>query len=279
MCTFSLSIPSPTLAPDWAESRAGGAFPEGSFRDRSAAPFPRPTQCHPMRAVVTSPTPVTLLGGADLAPEDLNMALPIAPAVVCADGGARHALAHGLDPLAVIGDMDSLPPEAAAAFADRLHPVAEQDTTDLDKALGRVEAPLVLALGVLGGRLDHELAALHALALHPHRPCLLLGAESLCALCPPRLALDAPGLVSLFPLGPVSARSSGLRWPLDGLALDPLGRIGTSNAAAGPWSVEPAAPRLLVILPRQGLPLLARALLLAPRWPAPARRPRAPSPR
>jgi thiamine pyrophosphokinase len=39
-------------------------------------------------------------------------------------------------PEAVIGDFDSIRPAARTALPpDRLHPIAEQDTTDFDKAL------------------------------------------------------------------------------------------------------------------------------------------------
>ena len=116
--------------------------------------------------------------------------------------GRAHAGVFGGDPVAVIGDMDSLSPEAAMAFADRLHPVPEQETTDFDKALTRIEAPLVLALGFAGGRLDHELAALHSLVLRADRPCILLGPATLAFHAPPDLSLPlGPGtLVSSFSL-------------------------------------------------------------------------------
>ena len=51
-------------------------------------------------------------------------------------------------------------------------------------------------------------------------------------------------------MGPVRGRSEGLRWPIDGLAFDPTGRIGTSNAATGGVvRLGFDAPRMLVILP------------------------------
>jgi thiamine pyrophosphokinase len=201
---------------------------------------------------------------------NLPLALALAPVLVAADGGADAARRRGLSPVAVIGDMDSLSPAARRAFADRLHPVAEQDTTDFDKALTRIDAPAVLALGFAGGRLDHELAALHSLVRRADRPCLLLGARTLAFHAPPRLALDlAPGtLVSLFPFARVRAASRGLRWPTDHLVFAPDRRVGTSNEAAGPVEVTPSRPGMLVILPRATLPLALAALLAAPRWPA-----------
>lgn len=223
-------------------------------------------------AIVHSQEAVTLIGGAGLPPGDLVLALGLAPILVAADGGADAALALGADPVAVIGDMDSLSPEAAEAYADRLHPVPEQVTTDFDKALTRIDAPLVLALGFAGGRLDHELAALHSLVLRADRPCILLGPATLAFHAPPDLTLplDPGTLVSLFPFAPVEVESEGLLWPTSGLAFAPATRIGTSNEATGPVRLRPSGPGMLVILPRAALPLAMDALKAAPRWPTPA---------
>ncbi|MBP1805776.1 thiamine diphosphokinase [Rubellimicrobium aerolatum] len=225
-----------------------------------------------MRAIVRSPAPVTLLGGAPASSAQLVEALRLAPTLVAADGGADTALALGLTPAAVIGDMDSLSPEAAGAFAAVLHRIDEQETTDFDKALTRIDAPALLALGFAGGRIDHELAALHSLCLRVDRPCLLLGPETLAFHAPPELRLDLPAgtLVSLFPLTDLRVASEGLLWPTDHLLLGPLRRIGTSNAArGGPLRLRPSAPGLLVILPPAAVGPALDALRAAPRWPAP----------
>ena len=181
-------------------------------------------------------------------------------------------------PDAVIGDLDSLSEKAAARIgADRLHQVAEQDSTDFDKVLRHVSAPLILGVGFQGARLDHELAALSSLARFAHQPCILIGARDVTCLCPPRLSLglDPNGLsggdrLSLFPLGPVSGRSQGLEWPIDGIALSPMGRIGTSNRIAKGGrevQIEMEGPGGLLILPRRGLSALIAGLAQAPRWP------------
>lgn len=223
----------------------------------------------PDGAALRAAEPVTLVGGGPLSDEDLSTALALAPSLVAADGGADRCLQAGLAPLAVIGDMDSLSPQAAGRLADRLHPVAEQDSTDFDKALTRIDAPLVIALGFAGGRLDHELAALHSLLARAERPCLVLGPESLCLHAPPRLdlPLEAGAVVSLFPLAPVRVASTGLRWPTDALRFDPATRIGTSNEAMGPVTLQAGGRGMLVILPRAALALAVHALLAAPRWP------------
>lgn len=226
-----------------------------------------------MVPIVASDGPVALLGGAPVTPALLSDVVALSGPLVAADGGAVHALAQGLVPDAVYGDMDSLTPaEAARLPADRVHRIAEQDSTDFDKALRHISAPLVIGAGFSGARTDHLLAAYAVLARRADRRCILAGEADLAFLCPPRIEMaPAPGgFLSLFPLGPVTGRSEGLRWPIAGLDFDPLGRTGTSNEVTGPVTLEVGAPRMLVLMPRAELAEAARALTAAPaRWPAP----------
>ncbi|NCU21110.1 thiamine pyrophosphokinase, partial [Candidatus Falkowbacteria bacterium] len=91
------------------------------------------------RYIIKSNKGVTLIGGARVGASDLAQALALAPCLVAADGGADRALALGHMPEAVIGDFDSISPAARAAIApERLHPIAEQDSTDFGKCLRHV---------------------------------------------------------------------------------------------------------------------------------------------
>lgn len=240
----------------------------GSFRDGVGASSAAGGQSAADGVIVHAEEGVTLAGGAAFDGGDLRDSLALAPRLVAADGGADRLLALGALPEAVIGDMDSLSAAARARLTGRLHPVPEQETTDFDKALTRICAPLVIGLGFTGGRIDHELAAFHSLVLRADRPCLLLGRETLALHCPPRLDLAlAPGTpVSLFPLGEVMVGSAGLRWPTGGLRFSPLCRIGTSNEALGPVQLRPDRPGMLLVLPRETLQGTVRALTAAPRW-------------
>lgn len=177
----------------------------------------------------------------------------MAPRVVAADGGADRLLAHGVEPEAVMGDLDSISPAARERLGARVHAIPEQVTTDFDKALRSVRAPFILALGFAGQRLDHALSVLSSLLAHPDQRCLVLSATDAVFLCPPRLELRlTPGSrLSLYPLGEVRCRSEGLRWPTEGLDFAPWGRLGTSNEVAAPLvRLEVDAARMLVILPR-----------------------------
>lgn len=194
---------------------------------------------------------------------DLQEALAFAPCLVAADGGAVSALAAGHLPQAVIGDFDSLTDAARAQIpAERLFPIREQDSTDFDKALRHIQAPLVLAVGFLGARIDHQLAALNTLVRGAATPCVLIGPDEVIFHAPREIVLDlsAGDIVSLFPLAPATGRSEGLEWPIDGLQLAPDGRVGTSNRALGPVRLQVDGPGVLVIVPRRALPAVIEAL-------------------
>lgn len=212
--------------------------------------------------ILESRQPVTLIGGGLLSDADLAQALPLAPVVAAADGGADAALAHGLMPAAVWGDFDSLSQAARQAIpAQNLHHITEQNSTDFEKCLGHIRAPLVLALGFSGARQDHFLAALTTLARRVGPPTILLAGDDAITLCPPRIALDLPPgtRLSLYPMGRASGGSTGLAWPIDGLTFAPDLRTGTSNRSTGPVTLTVEGPMLL-ILPRSQLGVLAASL-------------------
>lgn len=224
--------------------------------------------------IVSSGAPITLIGGADPAPDVLTVALKFGETVVCADGGADTALWAELDPVAVIGDMDSISDVARDTFRDVLHVVSEQDSTDFDKALRHIDAPLILGVGFSGARLDHELGSMNVLVRHPDRRCILVGAQTIVMLCPKQITLDlAAGTpVSLFPMSDVGCESEGLQWDTAGLRFAPDGRVGTLNAATGPVTLRPDAPKMLLILSLDALDVTVQALLRdGVRWPARAR--------
>lgn len=210
--------------------------------------------------------PVALVGGGPIDASQLAQALTLATEAIGADAGGEVPLPGGREFAAVIGDMDSIGnPAALRARGVPVHELAEQETTDLEKCLRSVEAPLFLGLGFLGGRIDHHLAAMNALVRFGEKRCVLMGGEDLCFLCPAELTLDvAAGLrVSLFPMAPARGLvCEGLRWTVEGLAMAPDGRIGTSNVAlGGRLRLAFDAPAVLVILPVAMIEPVAARLL------------------
>jgi thiamine pyrophosphokinase len=167
--------------------------------------------------------------------------------IIGADGGAARALAWGLQPHLVIGDMDSLPDEAqgklttlGCRFVE--HPRAK-DETDLELALTHAaEAGVqeIVILGALGGRLDHTLANVLLLTLPQltglsvrivngdEEALVIRGGETV------TLEGQQGDLVSLLPLGgdACGVTTTGLTWPLQGDILRFGFSRGVSNVMA-----------------------------------------------
>lgn len=90
--------------------------------------------------------------------------------VLATDGGADRALAGGILPDAVIGDLDSVSQEARKKLADKPFIfVDNQNNTDLEKALDYLLAQgcsRVTVVGFTGGRMDFTLGNL--LSVYPY---------------------------------------------------------------------------------------------------------------
>ncbi len=206
--------------------------------------------------IVSYSNTVTLIGGGEVTSANLSKSLQLAPDLVAADGGANRALELGHMPDAVIGDFDSVADAARLTIPqDRQFVISEQETTDFEKCLDHVDAPGFLAVGFLGQRVDHELAALNAIAARPEKRVILIGAHDIIFVAPPSLAMTLPegSRFSLVPMGPVRGTSQGLQWPLEGIEFTPTGRIGTSNRVTGPVRVAFEGAPMLVILPIEAL--------------------------
>jgi thiamine pyrophosphokinase len=169
--------------------------------------------------------------------------------IIGADGGASHALARGLTPDLVIGDMDSLADGDRALLEAKgcqfvVHPRAK-DETDLELALTYAAAkgaPEIVVLGAFGGRLDHTLANILLLALPQldQVPVWLVDdwEEIVLAQSGRRVTVEGQigDLVSLLPLaGDASGvTTTGLAWELEGDRLCFGSSRGVSNEMTAP---------------------------------------------
>lgn len=175
--------------------------------------------------------------------------------LVGADGGAEQIVAAGLRPEAIIGDFDSLGNVDEWLGRTRLLRIAEQDTTDFEKALYSTRAPVTIALGMTGKRFDHTLAALDAVTKYARDRIIILVDESDIAMAlagPFSFEVEPHERVSVHSLLPQRfKRSTGLKFPLDSVRLAPGERTGTSNEATdGPFRIEPegrARPWMLIL--------------------------------
>ena len=197
---------------------------------------------------------MAIVGGGAVDPALLAELAGRGVALVGADGGGDAIGDAGLVPAAIIGDLDSLRDRAVWEKRTRVIHIAEQITTDFQKALYSTSAPVTLALGMTGKRLDHTLAALSAVLQYAPTRRLLLVDEvdvALAVVGSIRFEAGARERVSIHPLLPIRfSHSTGLFYPMDGLLLEPGGLIGTSNeGTGGPVEVVPAddTPWLLIL--------------------------------
>jgi thiamine pyrophosphokinase len=213
--------------------------------------------------------PLVIVGGGALDADLLRRLAAEGARLVGADGGADAIRAAGLMPEAIIGDFDSLANPADWDGRTRLVRIAEQETTDFEKALYSTTAPVTVGLGMTGRRLDHTLAALDAVARYAARRAIILVDEADLALGlagPFGFTVEPGARVSVHPLTATRfAGSKGLRYPLNGLTLAPGVRTGTSNeASAAEFAIEPEANDpgvFLLILEKRWLGALAAQVM------------------
>lgn len=169
--------------------------------------------------------------------------------IICADGGTLHALALGLVPNLIVGDLDSLPEDVVREMeAKRVeiqrHPV-DKDQTDLELALSiAIErgASEILILTALGGRVDQYLANILLLTRPEWQPARLGLAEgnqqAWLLRGPDQLQLSGtPG--DTLSVVVLSEKLSGLtlagvKWPLTDKTVELGSTLTISNAFAAP---------------------------------------------
>lgn len=183
--------------------------------------------------------------------------------IFCANGGTTHALALGLTPEAIIGDLDSVPPDTAAKMEDQgvvfhRHPV-NKDKTDLELAfdLALAERPdEILLLGALGGRLDQTLANLLLLTRPEFAsiPVYLVDGPQVMMLLHAQQRLTVRGqtgdTLSLVPLTPLvtGVTLTGVEWPLEQATLSLGSTLSISNVlVAGEATIQVAEGLVFVV--------------------------------
>ncbi|MEJ8559894.1 thiamine diphosphokinase [Yoonia sp. GPGPB17] len=216
----------------------------------------------PNKTIVSSDKPVCLVGGAPIAKDAISAVLSLVECFVGVDSGTDHLLAANVTPAAVVGDLDSLSDQARAAFTGCLHHIAEQSTTDFEKALTRIDAPCILGLGFTGGRLDHTLSVLNVMAQHMDKAVILIDAEDVSFIAPlgrTAFQADRDTRVSITPVGMANVTVSGLQWPFQNMCMTLNGFSSPSNAASGgSISIDTDGP-VLITLPRALLPIALQA--------------------
>jgi len=185
--------------------------------------------------------------------------------IIAADSGLDHAVAAGLKPTVLVGDLDSISAHGKMwAYAHELeideHPV-DKEATDTELALARATvsgATNLLVLGAAGERFDHALGTLAALgnpALAVFETIRFLLDDTAVHVIHSGLSvsLDLPPHTS-FSLLALHGRCgnvdvTGARWPLTGAVLEPSSTRGISNETTGLLHVAVTDGTLTLVVP------------------------------
>ncbi|MDR1359157.1 MAG: thiamine diphosphokinase [Coriobacteriales bacterium] len=228
------------------------------------------TPCRDDLAAPDSDATALLVAGspAGIAADLLRTLATQAAFVLAVDAGADQLVAAGIAPDLLIGDLDSVSRETLARLTATGVPVQDYDphknVTDLELGLEALRSRgyrRVIATNVSGGRTDHMLGSLGALAqaayrndlqvvlYDNHEACYFIGSRvtpstlvldfeagtaqsnGLAPLPPPPWALACPPHhVSLVAWGGlVTVSLEGTEWPLDHYVLSPYSTRGISN--------------------------------------------------
>lgn len=110
---------------------------------------------------------IILADGAFPENENVLEVLRNAKRIVCCDGSVNKLVEIGLEPFAIVGDMDSVSDEIREKYKEIIYPSSDQETNDLTKAvmwcLDNNYVDLVI-IGATGKREDHTLGNMSLLA-------------------------------------------------------------------------------------------------------------------
>ncbi|MBO5875369.1 MAG: thiamine diphosphokinase [Alistipes sp.] len=166
-----------------------------------------------------TPSCVILAAGEFPCGELTTALLDRAECVICCDSAAQEYCQRGGEPMAIVGDMDSIPESLRVGFAERLVVRPEQDVNDLWKALTYATEHGfhdITVLGAFGRREDHSIGNIMLLAARLHEARVrVVGERGIFDFIDrPSLFESFPGeQVSLFTLDPSTEISvCGLRY-------------------------------------------------------------------
>jgi thiamine pyrophosphokinase len=165
--------------------------------------------------------------------------------IVCCDGAAENLVAHGLNPGAIVGDLDSVSDRIKEIYSDVLYRDEDQETNDLTKAvrwcLSRGISE-ILIIGATGLREDHTLANISLLAEYSRDLKVMMYTDTgIFESFDTTLTLETyPGQqVSLFSITPdTRITSKGLRYPLNNLQLKNWWQGTLNEAVSESFSLE-----------------------------------------
>jgi len=89
--------------------------------------------------------------------------------IVCCDGAIEKLFCYGKEPIAIVGDMDSIPDHYIHKYSNIIHHIQNQEINDLTKSVKwchQQKFNNIVILGATGKREDHTLGNISLLATY-----------------------------------------------------------------------------------------------------------------
>ena len=181
--------------------------------------------------------------------------LKSAPAIIACDGAVQNLHERGLEPTAIVGDLDSIAQEMLRLYAYRIHTVEDQEINDLTKAVRFAHTTgyrKLLILGATGLREDHTLGNISLLMDYAplfEQVEMLSDYGHLIPVQQTTTLPSTPGqqisIFSMYPCGEIT--TEGLRWPITRRRLTAWWQ-GSLNEALGNEFTLTLSPEARVIV-------------------------------
>lgn len=180
-------------------------------------------------SILITDQPVILIGAAPI--DCLNLISQYPFEIIAVDGGANNTLSENKKFKLILGDMDSCNSINSCQINEgSIYKIDDQDTTDFDKALKYIKAPLYLAIGFYGARIDHTLSSFQTLSKNDN--IILIGPDDFAFKLGKSFKMHLPinTRISFFAFEKTRVISSiGLKWSLTNLSLTPNKQMSISN--------------------------------------------------
>lgn len=175
--------------------------------------------------------------------------------IICCDGSAGSLLNTGLEPEAIVGDLDSLNADIADRYSDRLFRDDDQETNDLTKAVRWCAAngfDEIVIIGATGKREDHTIGNISLLAEYTLyiKVRMITDTGEIIPLIKSSTVQSFPGQqVSVFAVNPFTkVTSRGLKYEMNDLELRNWWRATLNEATGESFELSFQGSPLLVYL-------------------------------
>ena len=194
---------------------------------------------------------VLLAAGDFTRTETPRKALREADVRICCDSAAEALASHGMEPVHIIGDLDSLSASFRERYAGILTHIEEQDDNDLTKAfrLALTLAPgRITILGATGKREDHTLGNISLLLDYAREAAcpvvMLTDYGRFTAIFDTATLPSRPGQqISIFAFdNSLTIKSAGLKYPTDQVRFDTLWKATLNEALSESFTLTLSHP-------------------------------------